>query len=63
MQKWQYTAPSGITVTSNVPLPEDKWWDNPSKHALWSRLSWATMILKTRGVKWPHKMFRKYLSR
>lgn len=63
MQKWTYTSHTGITVTSNVAPPEEKWWDRPERHALWSRLSWITMILDVHGVKWPRKMFRKYMSR
>jgi hypothetical protein len=63
MKVYKQTAPSGITVTSNVPFPEPRWWDSPRRHIVWSYLSWATLIAAEHGWKQPKRLFRKYLSR
>lgn len=59
----KYIAPSGIEVTSNVPVPTSKWWDDPRFHIVWSYASWVTTVLAEKGWKFPRKMFKKFMTR
>lgn len=63
MKTFTYIAPSGVRVTSNIPPVDPKWWDGEKVHRLWSWASWITLVLHARGLKFPRKMFVKYLSR
>lgn len=42
---WQYTAPSGVSVTCCTEPMADRWMDDPRYHVIWSYASWATQIL------------------
>lgn len=57
---YRHTAPSGITVYSEVPFPEPRWYDSPWLHPVWSYTSWATLIFAALGWKWPRSMFTEH---
>lgn len=61
--KYQQIAPSGVVVQSTVPFPEDKWWDRPMLHPIWSWLSWGTRILAENGWHGPMNQFKKWTKR
>ena len=56
---YQWKAPSGVMVVSSQPPVENKWWDHPLLHPIWSYASWGTMIL----VAFDRPGLRKFLAR
>lgn len=63
MKMYVEEAPSGVTVTSNVPFVEPRWWDSPRRHLIWSYTSWVTMIFQSYGYSKPRRWFNKRWSR
>ena len=52
--------PSGLEVLSEVPFEEDRWWDNPWLHIVWSYASWITMILAAYGFTGARRWFNTW---
>lgn len=55
----EWTARSGVRVTSTVARPKPTVADRTPTHLVWSYLSWATWILADYGVWGPRRLFHR----